>query len=79
MFLHLQLSKQIMTHYLFSYTVSHRHFIDIDMTVNVHNQEQLFFNFLPGDLAGMSLQILLVIFKNGLHTTKKVSNYHTQR
>ena len=43
MFLHLQLSKQIMTHYLFSYTVSHRHFIDIDMTVNVHKQEQLFF------------------------------------
>lgn len=32
-----------MTHYLFSYTASHRHFIDIDMTVNVQNQEQLFF------------------------------------
>ena len=67
-----------MTHYLFSYTVSHRHFIDIDMTVNVHKQDQLF--QLPSWRPGRyELQILLVIFKNGLHTTKKVSNYHTQR
>ena len=32
-----------MAHYLFSYTHPHRHFVDIDMTVEVRGEEQLYF------------------------------------
>lgn len=32
-----------MAHYLFSYTNPHRHFVDIDMTVDVRGEEHLFF------------------------------------
>lgn len=32
-----------MAHYLFSYNNPHRHFVDIDMTVEVRGEEQLFF------------------------------------
>ena len=32
-----------MSHYLFSYTYPHRHFIDIDMTVDVRGEEYLYF------------------------------------
>ena len=32
-----------MVHYLFSYTHPHRHFVDIDMTIEVRGEEQLYF------------------------------------
>ena len=32
-----------MVHYLFSYTHPHRHFVDIDMTIQVRGEEQLYF------------------------------------
>ncbi len=32
-----------MAHYLFSYTHPHRHFVDIDMTIEVRGEEQLYF------------------------------------